>query len=122
MNVIKHQLENGLTILLSPNSEIPRFYAEIVTRAGSKHDPATNTGLAHYLEHLLFKGTRQFGTLNYDLEKPMLDEIAKLYEKRSEENNDSYPVLFQISLSKSQDFLEFNGNHSYFNQEKEVLL
>lgn len=89
MNVIKHQLENGLTILLSPNSEIPRFYAEIVTRAGSKHDPATNTGLAHYLEHLLFKGTRQFGTLNYDLEKPMLDEIAKLYEKRSEEKNDS---------------------------------
>ena len=89
MNVIKHQLENGLTILLSPNSEIPRFYAEIVTSAGSKHDPATNTGLAHYLEHLLFKGTPQFGTLNYDLEKPMLDEIAKLYEMRSEENNDS---------------------------------
>ncbi|MEK9633674.1 MAG: insulinase family protein, partial [Opitutae bacterium] len=57
MQVIKRTLENGLTVYLSPNHEEPRFYAEIITRAGSKHDPATNTGLAHYLEHLLFKGT-----------------------------------------------------------------
>ena len=61
MQVIKRTLDNGLTVYLSPNNEEPRFYAEIITRAGSKHDPATNTGLAHYLEHLLFKGTSSSG-------------------------------------------------------------
>ena len=87
MQVIKRTLENGLTVYLSPNHEEPRFYAEIITRAGSKHDPATNTGLAHYLEHLLFKGTSSFGTVNFEKEKPLLDEITDLYEKRSGENN-----------------------------------
>ena len=54
MQVLQKTLDNGLTVYLSPNAEEPRFYAEIITRAGSKHDPSTNTGLAHYLEHLLF--------------------------------------------------------------------
>ena len=89
MEVIEKTLENGLTIYLSPNHEEPRFYAEIITRAGSKHDPATNTGLAHYLEHLLFKGTQSFGTLDFEKEKPLLDQITKLYEQRSQETNES---------------------------------
>ena len=89
MEVIEKTLKNGLTIYLSPNHEEPRFYAEIITRAGSKHDPATNTGLAHYLEHLLFKGTQSFGTLDFEKEKPLLDQITKLYEQRSQETNES---------------------------------
>jgi len=52
----------------------------IATRAGSKQDPPDNTGLAHYLEHLLFKGTDRYGTKDYDREKPYLDAIEALYE------------------------------------------
>ena len=89
MQVIKRTLDNGLTVYLSPNHEEPRFYAEIITRAGSKHDPATNTGLAHYLEHLLFKGTSSFGTVDYEKEKVLLDEITELYEQRSKETNET---------------------------------
>ena len=89
MQVIKHNLDNGLTVFLSPNHETPRFYAEIITRAGSKHDPETNTGLAHYLEHLLFKGTTSFGTIDFEKEKPLLDQIAQLYEERSAEQNET---------------------------------
>ena len=89
MEVFERTLTNGLKIYLSPNSEEPRFYAEIVTRAGSKHDPSTNTGLAHYLEHLLFKGTSSFGTTDFQKEKPLLDKITELYESRSLENNES---------------------------------
>lgn len=89
MQVLQKNLENGLTVYLSPNSEEPRFYAEIVTRAGSKHDPATNTGLAHYLEHLLFKGTQSFGTEDYAAEEPILAEISDLYEKRATEQNET---------------------------------
>lgn len=75
-----YQLDNGLTVYLSENHQEPRFYAEIAVRAGSKHDPADATGLAHYLEHLLFKGTREMGTLDYAAEAPYLEEIAALYE------------------------------------------
>ena len=103
MQVIKHTLENGLTVFLSPNHETPRFYAEIITRAGSKHDPKTNTGLAHYLEHLLFKGTSSFGTIDFEKEKPLLDQIAHLYEERSAEQNETkreelYKKINEISI------------------------
>jgi predicted Zn-dependent peptidase len=107
MEVIEKTLDNGLTIYLSPNQEEPRFYAEIITRAGSKHDPATNTGLAHYLEHLLFKGTQSFGTLDFEKEKPLLEQITKLYEQRSQETNESkradiYKEINRISTEAAE--------------------
>ncbi|MEQ8313077.1 MAG: insulinase family protein [Gammaproteobacteria bacterium] len=76
-----YELDNGLRVYLTENHEEPRFYAEIAVRAGSKHDPADATGLAHYLEHLLFKGNENLGTLNYEAEKPHLDRIVELYEE-----------------------------------------
>lgn len=75
-----YRLDNGLTVYLTENHETPRFYAEIVVRAGSKHDPAESTGLAHYLEHMLFKGTAKLGTVDYESEKVHLDRITELYE------------------------------------------
>ena len=79
------ELDNGLQVFLTENHEEPRFYAEIAVRAGSKHDPADGTGLAHYLEHLLFKGNRNLGTLDYEAEKPHLDRIVELYEAHFQE-------------------------------------
>jgi predicted Zn-dependent peptidase len=75
------ELDNGLRVYLTRNPEEPRFYAEIAVRAGSKHDPADATGLAHYLEHLLFKGNQNLGTLDYDAERPYLEQIEALYEE-----------------------------------------
>lgn len=83
-----YELNNGLTVYLSRNPEEPRFYAEIAVRAGSKHDPSDATGLAHYLEHLLFKGTTELGTLDYEAEKPWLDRIAELYEVHFHEDDE----------------------------------
>lgn len=76
-----YTLKNGLTVILSPSRKEPRIQSYIAVKAGSKTDPATNTGLAHYLEHLLFKGTDRFGSLDWSKEKPLLDEIDALYEK-----------------------------------------
>jgi predicted Zn-dependent peptidase len=75
-----YTLSNGLTVLLSANHKEPRIAARIAVRAGSNTDPRDHTGLAHYLEHLLFKGTDQFGTLDWGKEKPYLDKIDNLYE------------------------------------------
>lgn len=80
LNAHIYELDNGLRVYLTENHQEPRFYAEIAVRAGSKHDPADATGLAHYLEHLLFKGNRNLGTLDYAAEKPYLDNIVELYE------------------------------------------
>ncbi|MBP1616649.1 MAG: protease3 [Bacteroidetes bacterium] len=75
-----YTLKNGLTVVLSPTTKEPRIQAYVAVKAGSKTDPATNTGLAHYLEHMMFKGTDKYGTLDWSKEKPELDKIDALYE------------------------------------------
>lgn len=85
--VYEYELENGLQVYLMPNSESPRFYAEIAVRTGSRNDPAETTGLAHYLEHLLFKGTDKIGTVNFEAEMPHLDRITELYEEHFREDD-----------------------------------
>ena len=76
-----YKLKNDLTVILSVNKETPRIQTIIATKAGSKTDPATHTGLAHYLEHMLFKGTDKYGSLDWKKEKPLLDQIDALYEQ-----------------------------------------
>ncbi len=76
-----YTLDNGMKVYLSVNKEQPRITAHIAVNTGSKNDPAEFTGLAHYLEHLMFKGTPSFGTSDYAAEKPLLEKISKLYEE-----------------------------------------
>jgi predicted Zn-dependent peptidase len=76
-----YTLKNGLTVILSPNKKEPRIATRIAVRAGSNTDPKDHTGLAHYLEHLLFKGTDKFGSLDWTKEKLYLDQIDNLYEQ-----------------------------------------
>ena len=75
-----YTLDNGLKVYMSVNPETPRIQTYIAVRVGGKNDPAETTGLAHYFEHLMFKGTPNFGTSDYAAEKPMLDEIEQLFE------------------------------------------
>lgn len=76
-----YTLSNGLTVILSPTKKDPRIQCYVATKAGSKTDPSDHTGLAHYLEHMLFKGTDKYGSLNWAKEKPELDKINALYEQ-----------------------------------------
>ena len=75
-----YTLDNGLKVFMSVNKETPRIQTYIAVKVGSKNDPSETTGLAHYFEHLMFKGTQQYGTTDYAAEKPMLDEIEALFE------------------------------------------
>ncbi len=76
-----YTLKNGMKVYMSVNKSEPRIQTMIGIRAGSKYDPADATGLAHYLEHLLFKGTDRFGSADYVKEKVYLDRIEDLYEQ-----------------------------------------
>lgn len=84
-----YTLKNGLTVILSPTSKEPRIQTYIATKAGSKTDPTDHTGLAHYLEHMLFKGTSQFGSKDWTKEKPLLDQINALYEKYNQTKDEA---------------------------------
>ncbi len=75
-----YTLDNGMKIFMSVNKEQPRIQTYMAVKVGSKNDPSETTGLAHYFEHLMFKGTESFGTVDYAAEKPMLDEIEQLFE------------------------------------------
>lgn len=72
-----YTLDNGLKVYMTVNKETPRIQTYIAVRVGGKNDPAETTGLAHYFEHLMFKGTTHFGTQNYEAERPLLDRIEQ---------------------------------------------
>ena len=75
-----YTLDNGLKVYMSVNKEEPRIQTYIAVKVGGKNDPADNTGLAHYLEHIMFKGTEQFGTSDYEAEKYYLDDVERLFD------------------------------------------
>ncbi|WP_460609941.1 M16 family metallopeptidase [Hymenobacter terrigena] len=84
-----YKLANGLTVYLSDYKDAPRIQTYLAVRAGSKNDPSTATGLAHYLEHMVFKGTSQLGTQDWAKEKVELDKIEALYEVYRGQRNDA---------------------------------
>lgn len=89
LNVRIYTFKNGLTLITSKNTRTPRIQTMVAVRTGSKNDPANNTGLAHYLEHMLFKGTDRYGTLDWSKEKPLLDQIDALYEEYNQSKDES---------------------------------
>jgi len=80
LNARIYKLANGLTVYMSVNKDVPRIQTRIPVRAGSKNDPSDATGLAHYLEHMLFKGTSKYGTADYKSEKVQIDNIISLFD------------------------------------------
>ena len=93
-----YTLPNGLKLFMSVNKDQPRIQTYIAVRVGGKNDPAETTGLAHYFEHLMFKGTEQFGTSDYAAEKPMLDRIEALFEtyRRTTDSTDRARIYREI--------------------------
>ena len=80
----EYKLDNGLTVMLWEDHDQPDVTGYVVVRAGAVDEPAEYTGLAHYLEHMLFKGTQRIGALDWEAEKPMYDSIIALYDQYSE--------------------------------------
>ena len=86
-NVRTYILKNGLQVFLAQNFDAPKIQTYIPVKTGSNNDPSDNTGLAHYLEHMMFKGTSKIGSANWENEKVLLHQISDLYELRKSEQN-----------------------------------
>ncbi len=102
-----YTLNNGLKVFLSVYKDAPRIQTYIAVKVGSKNDPKETTGLAHYFEHMMFKGTPNFGTLNWEKEKPMIAEIEALFEiyrveKNEQKRNEIYRKIDSLSYEASK--------------------
>ncbi|WP_419868476.1 M16 family metallopeptidase [Chryseobacterium sp. CT-SW4] len=106
-NVRIYTLKNGLKVFLAQNFDAPRIQTFIPVRTGSNNDPSDNTGLAHYLEHMMFKGTSKIGTQDWEKEKALLDQISELYEQHKaeqdpEKKKEIYKKIDVVSQEASQ--------------------
>ena len=133
-----YTLDNGLKVYLSVNKDEPRIVANIAVKTGSRNDPAATTGLAHYLEHLMFKGSKTLGTTNYAAEAPLLQKISDLYEvyrtmKDPEERRKKYHEIDSISqiaakyfipneLDKSLAMIGAEGTNAYTSYDQTVYV
>jgi predicted Zn-dependent peptidase len=138
INVQIHRLSNGMTLFMSINRNEPRIYTNIAIRAGSKQDPAETTGLAHYLEHMMFKGTSRIASLDWEKEEKLLAQIADLYEKHKAERDPSvrkalYAQIDSVSNAAAQlvaaseydklvSSLGAKGTNAYTNNEATVYV
>lgn len=114
LNTKIYTLDNGLKVFMSVNKETPRIQTFIAVKVGGKNDPKETTGLAHYFEHLMFKGTKQFGTYNYASEEPILDEIEKQFEVyRNTTNNEERNAIYHIIDSLSYEASKFAIPNEY---------
>lgn len=100
IKVTKIVLDNGLTVLLNEDHSKPLVYGGVATKAGSKNDPADHTGIAHYLEHMLFKGTEEMGTTDFNKEKPFLENIYTLYDSLSNTTDETKRKEIQKKINE----------------------
>ncbi len=100
LKVDKFVLDNGLTVYLNEDHNVSRVFGVVVVKAGYRNDPKDATGIAHYLGHMLFKGTDELGTIDYEKEKPLLDEINKLYDKMNQAKEKSKKEEIQKEINK----------------------
>jgi predicted Zn-dependent peptidase len=113
-----YTLDNGLKVYMTVNKETPRIQTFIAVRVGGKNDPAETTGLAHYFEHLMFKGTKQFGTQNYEAEQPLLDQIEQQFEVYRQ-TTDS---LARKAIYKTIDSLSYEASKLSIPNEYDKLM
>ncbi|MCS6949149.1 MAG: insulinase family protein, partial [bacterium] len=79
--VVEHRLANGMRVLILPRKGAPTCAFYILRRVGGVDEPTGLTGATHLLEHMLFKGTTTVGTRDYGKEKPIWEEIERLYDE-----------------------------------------
>ncbi len=138
LNARIYTLDNGLKVYMSVYKDAPRIQTAIAVRTGSKNDPSDNTGLSHYLEHLMFKGTTHFNTIDFDKENVYLTQIEDLFEKYRkqtdpEERKNTYKIIDSLSniaaqfaianeYDKMMSALGVKGTNAYTSVEQTVYI
>ena len=100
LKVTTHKLSNGLTVFLNEDHTSSKIFGAVVVKAGGVNDPKDATGIAHYFEHMMFKGTDKIGTINWDKEKVYLDSISNCYDQLGETTDEAKRLKIQKHINK----------------------
>ena len=95
-----YHLDNGLKVVLCENHDQPEIYGAVYVHAGSKNDPTDATGMAHYFEHIMFKGTDRIGTIDWEKEKVYLDSISLMYDQLHETTDPAEREAIQHKINE----------------------
>ncbi len=131
LRVKEYILNNGLTVWLNEDHSKPRVFGVVAVKAGARDCP--DTGIAHYFEHIMFKGTDKIGTIDYKSEKVFLDSIAIKYDELAATKDNIQRVEIQKEINRlsicaaeyaipnefSKLISEYGGNglNAYTNQD-----
>lgn len=118
MGVRIYTLDNGLKVYMSVVKDEPRIQTFVAVRVGSKNDPKETTGLAHYFEHMMFKGTPDFGTLNWEKEKELISTIEQLFEVYRNETDS----LKRVAIYHQIDSISFEASKLAIPNEYDKLM
>ncbi len=113
-----YTLDNGLQVYMTVYKDAPRIQTYVAVKVGSKNDPAETTGLAHYFEHMMFKGTPNFGTSNWEKEKVLIQAIEDKFEIYRKETD---PVK-RTAIYKQIDSLSYEASKIAIPNEYDKLM
>lgn len=112
------KLKNGMSVFVWEDSTKTDVLGQVVVRTGSVNDPEQYTGLAHYLEHVLFKGTQKIGALDWEKEKPLYEQIIAKYDAMAEETD---PIKKEAIGKEINDLTVESGKVSLSNEFSELI-
>ena len=118
LEVKTYTLANGLTVYLNEDHSKPEIFGAVVVRAGSRHDPEDATGIAHYFEHIMFKGTDRIGTIDWESEKVYLDSISMYYDRLAETSD----VATRLEIQREINRLSIKAAEFAIPNETDILL
>lgn len=118
LNARIYTLQNGLKVFMSVYKDAPLIQTYIAVRVGSRNDPPETTGLAHYFEHMMFKGTESFGTSDWQKEKPLIDRIDSLFEQYRQEQDENRRAAIYHEI----DSLSFEASRIAISNEYDKLM
>ena len=116
-NVNEFTLDNGMKFIVLERHEAPVVSFVTYADVGGVDEPDGQTGVAHYLEHLAFKGTTQIGTRNYPEEKKLLDRLDTIETQiqQAKEAGDRFKVaqLQDLFVRVEQEALQYVNQNEF---------
>jgi predicted Zn-dependent peptidase len=100
LKIKSYKLKNGLSVYLNEDNSVPNILGAVIIKTGGKFDAANHTGTSHYLEHMMFKGTDELGTIDYSKEKTFLDSIAIKYDELAKTTDSDDRQVIQQKINE----------------------
>ena len=100
VKVETYTLDNGLKVILCEEHSQPKVHGTVVVHAGSADENPNATGVAHYFEHIMFKGTDRIGTIDWGQEKLYLDSISQAYDRLQATKDEAERHAIQLEINR----------------------